>query len=70
MKLAYSSNAYLNYSIEETIARIAGLGYAGLELLADVPHAWPAGLLPRAQAGDPRLPGDNIAWRSPTSTPS
>jgi sugar phosphate isomerase/epimerase len=46
MKLAYSSNAYLNFSIEETIARIAGLGYAGLELLADVPHAWPAGLLP------------------------
>jgi sugar phosphate isomerase/epimerase len=45
MRLAYSSNAYLNYSIEETIARIAGLGYAGLELLADVPHAWPAGLL-------------------------
>ena len=45
MKLAYSSNAYLNFSIEETIARIAALGYDGLELLADVPHAWPAGLL-------------------------
>ncbi len=45
MLLAYSSNAYLNFSIEETIARIAGLGYAGLELLADVPHAWPAGML-------------------------
>jgi sugar phosphate isomerase/epimerase len=44
-KFAYSSNAYLNFSIEETIARIAGLGYQGLELLADVPHAWPAGLL-------------------------
>ncbi len=51
MKLAYSSNAYTNFSIEETIARIAALGYAGLELLADVPHAWPAGLLPeRKQA--------------------
>jgi len=45
MRLAYSSNAYLNFSVEETIARIAALGYAGLELLADVPHAWPAGLL-------------------------
>lgn len=45
MKLAYSSNAYLHFSVEETIRRIAGLGYAGLELLADVPHAWPAGLL-------------------------
>ncbi|MCX7427724.1 MAG: sugar phosphate isomerase/epimerase [Planctomycetia bacterium] len=46
MRFAYSSNAYMQFSIEETIERIAGLGYAGLELLADVPHAWPAGLLP------------------------
>jgi len=45
MQLAYSSNAYLQFSIEETIARISRLGYAGMELLADVPHAWPAGLL-------------------------
>jgi sugar phosphate isomerase/epimerase len=45
MKLAYSSNAYRKFSIEETIARIAALGYTGMELLADVPHAWPAGLL-------------------------
>ncbi len=45
MKLAFSSNAYLRFSIEETIERIASLGYAGIELLADVPHAWPAGLL-------------------------
>ncbi len=44
MKLAYSSNAYMQFSIEDTVARIAALGYAGLELLADVPHAWPAGL--------------------------
>ena len=46
MKLAYSSNAYMQFSIEETIRRVAALGYGGLELLADVPHAWPAGLLP------------------------
>ncbi|MFH1922808.1 MAG: sugar phosphate isomerase/epimerase family protein [Planctomycetota bacterium] len=45
MKLAFSSNAYMRFSVEETIRRIAALGYAGLELLADVPHAWPAGLL-------------------------
>ena len=30
---------------DEAAARIAALGYEGLELLADVPHAWPAGLL-------------------------
>ena len=44
-KLAYSSNAYMNFSVEETIRRIASLGFVGLELLSDVPHAWPAGLL-------------------------
>ncbi len=49
MQFAYSSNAYQNFSIEETIARIAALGYAGLELLADVPHAWPAGLLEQSK---------------------
>ena len=45
MKLSYSSNAYMQFSVEEAIRRIAALGYGGLELLADVPHAWPAGLL-------------------------
>src|SRR5437764_831518 len=45
MRLAFSTNAYLRYSFEEAAQRIAGLGYQGLELLADVPHAWPAGLL-------------------------
>lgn len=47
MRLSFSSNAYQRFSLEETAARIAALGYAGLELLADVPHAWPAGLLPQ-----------------------
>lgn len=46
MQLAFSSNAYMQFSIEETIRRIAAIGYRGIELLADVPHAWPAGLLP------------------------
>ncbi|MEM6330991.1 MAG: sugar phosphate isomerase/epimerase family protein [Planctomycetota bacterium] len=46
MKLAFSSNAYLSYPIDEAAGRIAAAGYAGIELLADVPHAWPAGLLP------------------------
>ncbi len=51
MKLAFSSNAYMNFSIEETIRRIASIGFSGIEVLADVPHAWPAGLLPeRKQA--------------------
>jgi sugar phosphate isomerase/epimerase len=45
MQLAFSTNAYLKHPFDEAAARIAGLGYDGLELLADVPHAWPAGLL-------------------------
>lgn len=45
MRLAFSSNAYLHFSIEQTIEKIAALGYRGIEVLADVPHAWPAGLL-------------------------
>ena len=45
MKLAFSSNAYMHFSIEDTIRKVAELGYSGIEILADVPHAWPAGLL-------------------------
>ncbi len=45
MRLAFSTNAYLRHPFEEAAARIASFGYEGLELLADVPHAWPAGLL-------------------------
>ena len=48
MKFAYSTNAYMRFPFEEAVSRIAALGYAGLELLADVPHAWPMNLL----AGD------------------
>ena len=45
LTLAFSSNAYLDVPVEEAVARIAAAGYQGIELLADVPHAWPAGLL-------------------------
>jgi sugar phosphate isomerase/epimerase len=45
MRLSFSTNAYLRYPFDEAAQRIAAIGYAGLELLADVPHAWPAGLL-------------------------
>ncbi len=45
-RLAFSSNAYLRYSFAEATRRIANLGYSGVEIMADVPHAWPAYLLP------------------------
>ena len=46
MRLAFSTNAYMKYPFDEAAARISAIGYQGLELMADVPHAWPAGLLP------------------------
>ena len=46
MQLAFSTNAYLNHSFAETARRLATIGYRGIEIMADVPHAWPAYLLP------------------------
>src|SRR5207249_2801799 len=46
MQLAFSTNAYLNFSFAEAVRRLAKIGYAGVEIMADVPHAWPAYLLP------------------------
>ena len=46
MRLAFSTNAYMKHPFEEAASRIASFGYDGLELMADVPHAWPNGLLP------------------------
>jgi sugar phosphate isomerase/epimerase len=40
----------MHFSIEATIEKIASLGYRGIEILADVPHAWPAGLLEERKA--------------------
>lgn len=38
--LAFSTNAYTEYSLPEAIERVADHGYAGVELLADDPHAF------------------------------
>jgi sugar phosphate isomerase/epimerase len=46
MKLAFSTNAYLHFSFSEAVRRLAEIGYRGVEIMADVPHAWPAYLLP------------------------
>jgi sugar phosphate isomerase/epimerase len=45
MKLAFSTNAYLKFSLAEAVKRLAAIGYQGVEIMADVPHAWPACLL-------------------------
>ena len=41
MKLAFSTNAFTRFTLIEAIRAIAAAGYAGVEILADVPHAWP-----------------------------
>jgi sugar phosphate isomerase/epimerase len=35
----------LNFSFAEAARRLAAIGYGGVEIMADVPHAWPAFLL-------------------------
>lgn len=51
MQLAFSTNAYLKYPFDQAVARLARIGYAGVEIMADVPHAWPAYLLPEQKQG-------------------
>lgn len=40
VQLAFSTNAYTRFGLAEAIRRIADCGYDGVELLADVPHAY------------------------------
>jgi sugar phosphate isomerase/epimerase len=66
MKLAFSTNAYLRFSFAEAVRRLAAIGYHGVEVMADVPHAWPAFLLDeqkqaiRQALADNRLAISNI----------
>lgn len=48
MKLAYSTNAFRKYSLEETIRILSSIGYSGIEIMCDTPHAWPPDLDDRA----------------------
>ncbi|MDQ4014283.1 MAG: sugar phosphate isomerase/epimerase [Thermoproteota archaeon] len=40
MKLAFSTNAFKRYSLEDSIREIARVGYSGVEILCDIPHAY------------------------------
>jgi sugar phosphate isomerase/epimerase len=51
MKLAFSSNAYLRFSFNDAAKKIGKLGYQGIEIMADVPHAWPAFMLEEQKQG-------------------
>jgi sugar phosphate isomerase/epimerase len=41
MKLAFSTNAFKRYSLEDSIREIGKIGYTGVEILCDTPHAYP-----------------------------
>ena len=55
MKFAFSSNAFLRHSLFETIEILAAIGYRGIEIMADVPHAYPRNLSGRDIAEIRRL---------------
>ncbi len=48
IKLSFSTNAFTSFSVEEAVEKIASLGYEGVEILADLPHAFP----PEMSTGD------------------
>lgn len=41
MNLAFSTNAFKKNTLAEAIDAIADIGYAGVEIMADIPHAYP-----------------------------
>ncbi|PFJ16908.1 xylose isomerase [Bacillus cereus] len=41
MKIAYSSNGFKRYDLLKTIDLLAEIGYEGIEILLDIPHAFP-----------------------------
>lgn len=66
MKFAFSSNAFLRFDLLDTIRIISAAGYEGIEIMADVPHAYPLNLSPadigniRAALSDTGLEISNI----------
>lgn len=40
MRLSFSTNAFIRYSVCEAVKKIASIGYEGVEILADVPHMY------------------------------
>jgi len=46
MKLAFSSNAFKQHTLAEAVDAVGGIGYAGIEIMADRPHAYPPDMSP------------------------
>ncbi|MDD3544985.1 MAG: hypothetical protein PHG96_06455 [Kiritimatiellae bacterium] len=47
MKLSLSTFVYVNYALDETIRRVADLGYDGVELWGGRPHAYCDDITPK-----------------------
>ncbi len=62
MKLAFSTNAFKKVSLEEAVDSIAAAGYGGVEIMADVPHAYPPHT-PDARIADLRRQLDSLKLR-------
>ena len=41
MLLSFSSNAFKKFSLDNAIREISKIGYKGVEILCDIPHAYP-----------------------------
>ena len=41
MVFGYSTNAFVKYSLIESLEKIAGLGFRGVEIMGDRPHLYP-----------------------------
>lgn len=41
MIFGYSTNAFVKYSLAESLEKIAGLGFGGVEIMGDRPHLYP-----------------------------
>ncbi|MCC6466377.1 MAG: sugar phosphate isomerase/epimerase [Planctomycetes bacterium] len=59
-RLAFAGNAFKRYSLDETIDAVADAGYQGLEILLDVPHAFP----PHVKDSDIRRWREKLATRN------
>lgn len=44
MKLAFSTNAFRKFSVDEALEAIAHIGFRGCEIMCDAPHAYPPDL--------------------------
>ena len=41
MKFGYSTNAFMNYSLEDAVELIKEIGFDAVEIMADRPHLYP-----------------------------